>query len=87
MAIPLTGESMRNVVTAALEAAFSEPDGWAVFADYHAEDMTWRITKVEPWTPLKHAGGDGFPGFVRIKEARDEIDAYMQAKKQLEQAE
>lgn len=54
---------------------------WAVYADYSMNDMTWRIAKVEPWDFAKHMGRHGI---IRINYARDEIDAYMQAKEQLE---
>ena len=91
MAIRLTTRNFREAVGAALDDAFN-PD-WAVYYDYDQSDMTHKIAKVEPWDYWRHSmDGPGArrhfrPGIIRIREARDEIDAYMQAKKQLEQAE
>jgi hypothetical protein len=58
--------------------------GWAV---HHKNG---KITKVEPWDGLKHMKLKGKkrisrPNIIHINEAIDELDAYMKAKKALEQ--
>lgn len=58
--------------------------GWAVY--YKGK----RVTKVEPWDGDKHMWVKKKekvirPGIIHINEAIDELDAYMQAQKKLEQ--
>ena len=61
----------------------SLPNTWAVYADYHHEDMTWQIAKIEPWIESKHA--ESMQHIYKITDQIDEMGAYkafMQAKEQ-----
>lgn len=83
MAIPLT--SMRDTLRG-LEAKIAIIDeaashGWAVYYDYHHEDMTYRIAKVEPWDPWEHVQSSGL---MKIEEAPDELGAYVEAMRRLD---
>lgn len=82
---------MREELTTMLEETLAEEydPGWAVYADYSFEDMSWRIGKVERWNYGKHDKQmrEATHRVIRVYNCRDEIDAYMKAKKQLEQTE
>ncbi len=83
MAIKLS--EMRENLTLRLNDAFAEEydPGWAVYIDYHQEDMSWRIGKVERWSYPKHA--ESMQRILRVPNCRDELEAYVKALKQLEQ--
>ncbi len=89
MAIKLS--EMRENLTLRLNDAFAEEyePSWAVYADYSFEDMSWCIGKVERWNHGKHYKQmrEATHRVIRVYDCRDEIDAYMKVKKQLEQAE
>lgn len=89
MAIPLTSKSFMEAVGVALDDVFLEHPGWAVSFTYDYNSRTYTITAVELWDLFKHGAKHKpiMPYTIYIREGRDEIDAYMQAKKQLEQAE
>jgi hypothetical protein len=80
MAIPLTAKSFREAVGAALDDAFTE--GWGVTAEWDIANNEMRVVKVERWDFDKHYGR---AYVVKVHSARDELDAYMQAKKMMEQ--
>lgn len=93
MAVPLT--EMRKALAQSLDDIFSDAFfdtfflGWAVHYERYTEDLTYKIIKVEPWSKLHHGRiGVPFaaPGLLWIEEGRDEIDAYMEAKRRLEGA-
>lgn len=52
---------------------YEHKNTWAVFADYHHEDMTWRVGKVERWDNGRHFNS---PSTHKITNATDELDAY-----------
>lgn len=55
---------------------------WAVYADYHYEDMEWKVSKIEQWESYKHLktkpnGDKVLPkGVHKITDAVDELAAY-----------
>jgi hypothetical protein len=88
---------MRKGFTIMLEEILAEAYeldlGWAVILQHDYANNETRISKVERFDPEKHhkviAAQQDWrrKRIIYIREGRDEIDAYMQAKKQLEQAE
>jgi hypothetical protein len=64
------------------EEAFGYHPGWAVTVEYNIDKMSMRIVSVERWNEEEHYGKDYI---IYIKEGRDEIDAYKEAKRLLEQ--
>jgi hypothetical protein len=92
MAVPLT--KMREALAQSLDDIFSDAffdtfHGWAVHYDCDVDSRAYKISKVEPWSKLHHGRiGVPFaaPGLLWIEEGRDEIDAYMEAKRRLEGA-
>ena len=74
MALPLS--SIRKVINldqAIWDAEESLSTTWAVFADYHHENMTWRVGKVERWDNGRHFNS---PSTHKVTNATDELDAY-----------
>lgn len=91
MAVPLTTKSFRDALVAVLDDAFNEPGSWAVYYDYDQSDMTYKIAKVEPWDYWDHSmDGPGArrhprPGIMKIAKAPDELGAYAEAMRRLEE--
>jgi hypothetical protein len=78
MAAPLAG--IRETLAEAMEDLSN--DGWAITTEYDEDHEHLVITGVEPWMFEKHFGKT----FIfRVPEAIDELDAYIKAKKALEQ--
>lgn len=48
---------------------------WAVYADYHQNDMTWQVKRIIPWLDYIPSDGDPRPPF-KVTKAKDELDAY-----------
>lgn len=57
--------------------------GWAVYVDYYYPDAEWRVGKIEKWSRAKHT--ESMVRILHIPEAKDELDAFVQAMNILEQ--
>jgi len=49
---------------------------WAVYANYDQSDMTWQVKRIIPWLDHDSSDGSFHPLPFKVKDAKDELDAY-----------